>query len=224
MLEIIAMNTEDALAIEYYGANRIELVSGLTECGLTPSYGLIEEVVKNTKIPVNVMIRPHANSFVYSNLDLNIMLKDIQIIKELGANGIVFGALNSNNTINEDMLKKIINASKGLDITFHKAFDETDIFKSINTLSKYNEITNILTSGGKENIIKNCDNLSSLINLSEKQNILVGGGLKLNNLEKIKNHTNATDFHFGTAVRKNNSPFEKIDGNKIKEILNIIKN
>ena len=50
------------------------------------------------------------------------------------------------------------------------------------------------------------------------------GGLKLNNLEKIKNHTNATDFHFGTAVRKNNSPFEKIDGNKIKEILNIINN
>lgn len=91
MLEIIAMTTEDALAIEYYGANRIELVSGLTEGGLTPSFGLIEEVVNKTKISINVIIRPHSNSFNYSDLDLKIILNDIKIIKELGANGIVFG-------------------------------------------------------------------------------------------------------------------------------------
>lgn len=224
MLEIIATNTEDAIAIEYYGANRIELVSGLTEGGLTPSYGLIEEVVKNTNIPVNVMARPHSNSFNYSNLDLNIILKDIKIIKELGANGIVFGALNFDNTINEETLKKIIDASKGLDITFHKAFDETDIFKSLETLSKYNNITNILTSGGKEIIDKNYEKLSALIKSAEKQNILIGGGLRLDNIKKIKECTNATDYHFGTAVRENNSPFGKIDGEKIKKILNIIHN
>lgn len=224
MLEIIAMNTEDAIAIEYYGGNRIELVSGLTEGGLTPSYGLIEEVIKNVNIPVNVMVRPHANSFIYSDLDLNIILKDIKIIKELGANGIVFGSLNNNKTINETMLQDIINASKGLDITFHKAFDETDIFESIKILSKYNEITNILTSGGKGYICDNKKDISSLVNLSKKQNILVGGGLTLNNLTDIKNYTKATDYHFGTAVRVDNSPFNKIDATKIKEILDIINN
>lgn len=224
MLEIIAMNTEDAIAIEYYGGDRIELVSGLTEGGLTPSYGLIEEVIKNVNIPVNVMVRPHANSFIYSDFDLNIMLKDIKIIKELGANGIVFGSLNIDKTINELMLKKIIGVSKGLDITFHKAFDETNLFESIEILSKYNEITNILTSGGKGNICDNKEILSSLVNLSIKQNILVGGGLNLNNVMDIKTSTKASDYHFGTAVRVDSSPFNKIDGTKVKDILNIINN
>lgn len=224
MLEIIAMNTEDAIAIEYYGGDRIELVSGLTEGGLTPSYGLIEEVIKNVNIPVNVMVRPHANSFIYSDFDLNIMLKDIKIIKELGANGIVFGSLNIDKTINEIMLKKIIGVSKGLDITFHKAFDETNLFESIEILSKYNEITNILTSGGKGNICDNKEILSSLVNLSIKQNILVGGGLNLNNVMDIKTSTKASDYHFGTAVRVDSSPFNKIDGTKVKDILNIINN
>jgi copper homeostasis protein len=56
MLEIIATTVEDAKRIEASGANRIELVSALTEGGLTPSYGLIKKVVESVTIPVNVMI------------------------------------------------------------------------------------------------------------------------------------------------------------------------
>nr|SUY20301.1 copper homeostasis protein [Clostridioides difficile] len=62
MLEIIGMSVEDAKIIEDVVADRIELVSALTEGGLTPSFGLIESVVNSVKIPVNVMIRHHAKS------------------------------------------------------------------------------------------------------------------------------------------------------------------
>ncbi|RXD24785.1 copper homeostasis protein CutC, partial [Acinetobacter baumannii] len=70
--------------IEECGADRIELVSALTEGGLTPSYAIIESVVKSVKIPVNVMVRHHAKSFNYSNEEVDLMIRDIEIIKSLG--------------------------------------------------------------------------------------------------------------------------------------------
>ncbi|SJT63371.1 Copper homeostasis protein CutC [Clostridioides difficile] len=77
MLEIIGMTLEDAKIIEYCGADRIELVSALTEGGLTPSFGMIESVIKNVKIPVNVMIRNHAKGFIYSDDEIDIMIRDL---------------------------------------------------------------------------------------------------------------------------------------------------
>ncbi|MGL4796716.1 MAG: copper homeostasis protein CutC, partial [Paraclostridium sp.] len=142
MLEIIGMSVEDAIAIEKCGANRIELVSALTEGGLTPSFGLIEAVVNAVKIPVNVMIRHHAKSFVYSDEDIKIMVKDIQKVKEIGANGVVFGMLDINNKIREDQLITLLEASKGLDVTYHRAIDETDVVESIKILNRYEGITN----------------------------------------------------------------------------------
>lgn len=49
--------------------------------------------MKNVDIPVNVMIRPHANGFVYTEEDLKIMKRDIQVAKSLGDNCIVLGIL-----------------------------------------------------------------------------------------------------------------------------------
>lgn len=97
MLEIIGMTVEDAKSIEECGADRIEHMSALTEGGLTPSYGLVERVVKSVDIPVNVMIRHHANGFVYSEEDLEIMKRDIQAVKSLGVNGVVLGVLDEKN-------------------------------------------------------------------------------------------------------------------------------
>ncbi|MBX4373255.1 copper homeostasis protein CutC, partial [Mycobacterium tuberculosis] len=82
-----------ALIAQKSGAGRIELVTGLAEGGLTPSYGVIERMCKELKIPVNVMIRPHSRGFCYSEEDIEIMIEDISICKKLGAAGVVFGVL-----------------------------------------------------------------------------------------------------------------------------------
>lgn len=81
IIEVIADTVEDAIIAEQAGANRIELITGVAEGGLTPSYGIIEAVCKAVSIPVYVMIRPHSRSFSYSNTELNSMVKDIQICK-----------------------------------------------------------------------------------------------------------------------------------------------
>ncbi|MEG1312003.1 MAG: copper homeostasis protein CutC [Romboutsia sp.] len=222
MLEIIGMCVEDAKVIESCGGDRIELVSALTEGGVTPSFGLIESVVNSVNIPVNVMIRHHAKSFVYSNEDIAIMEKDIEIAKSIGVNGVVFGMLDINNNIDEDSLKILLNKCDGLDVTFHKAIDETNCLESIEIIKKYKNITNILTAGGMGNIKDNIDVIKSMINNYKGINILLGGGLNFDNIEEIKNLTKATDFHFGTAVRVDKNPFGEIDEVKLRKLVNII--
>lgn len=222
MLEIIGMTVEDAKMIEDCGADRIELVSALTEGGLTPSFGLIEKVVNSVKIPVNVMIRHHANSFTYSEEDINIMLKDIEIVNSIGANGIVLGLLDNKNKIDEVNLKRLIENDNSLDITFHKAIDETNPVESIKILNSYSKITNVLTSGGKGDIMNNLDTINKMINESKDIKVLLGGGLNFDNIEKIKESICYCDYHFGTAVRIDKDPFKKIDEKKLKELVSIL--
>jgi len=105
MIEIIAATPEDARRIEACGADRIELVSALSEGGLTPSYAIIEITVKSVTIPVNVMIRPHSKSFVYTREEIEIMKEDIHVAKELGANGVVIGALDEKRKIHEAFIE-----------------------------------------------------------------------------------------------------------------------
>lgn len=222
MLEIIGMSVEDAKTIEACGGDRIELISALTEGGLTPSFATIEKVVNSVNIPVNVMIRNHANSFVYSEYDIEIMEKDIEIAKSLGVNGVVLGLLDKENNIDEVNLQRLLKKCKGIDVTFHKAIDFTNVIKSTEVLNKYN-ITNILTAGGTKHIDDNIEKIKSMIEVSKGINILLGGGLNFENINKIKESTKATDYHFGTAVRIDNSPFSRIDENKLKELIKIIK-
>lgn len=222
MLEIIGMSVEDAKAIEYCGANRIELVSALTEGGLTPSFSMIEKVINSVDIPVNVMIRNHAKSFRYSGYDLEVMQKDIEIVKSLGANGVVLGLLDDNKKIDTDGLEKLLEAVSDIDVTFHKAIDETNVLESVNVLNKYDKITTILTAGGVKSILENTNDIKSMIKNS-KANILLGGGLNFDNIENIKKLTHATDFHFGTAVRINKSPFGEIDTNKLSQLVKLLE-
>lgn len=222
MLEIIGMSVEDAKAIEYCGANRIELVSALTEGGLTPSFAMIEKVVNSVDIPVNVMIRNHAKSFRYSEYDLEVMKKDIELVKSLGANGIVIGLLDDYRKIDEVGLEKLLESASNLDVTFHKAIDETNVLESVEKLNQYNKITNILTAGGIKNISENINDINYMIEKSNS-NILLGGGLNFDNIEKIRELTKATDFHFGSAVRVDNSPFGEIDINKLSKLVKLLE-
>ncbi|MCL1949477.1 MAG: copper homeostasis protein CutC [Turicibacter sp.] len=220
MLEIIAMTVEDAKRIEAGGGQRIELVSALSEGGLTPSYGLIKKVCESVTIPVNVIIRPHSKGFVYPPEEIEVIAQDILMAKKLGANGVVIGVLNPDNTIDFKALEQLLELCGGLDVTFHRAIDElADIPTATAQLAAYPQITNILTSGGlAQPIEKNTAVLRAAHRQKGDINILLGGGLNLENVAKIKEESGATDFHFGSAVRTDG----EIDVEKIKKIRGII--
>jgi copper homeostasis protein len=217
VIEIIATNVKDALEIENGGADRIELVSALELGGLTPSHGIIKEVVKAVRIPVNVMIRPHADSFVYTDEEITSMKEEIKIARELGANGVVLGVLNINNTIDTHKLESLLSVCQGLDVTFHRAVDETDVLASVKQLQPYNKITNILTSGGlTTSLQENTELIREIILSSYYTNILVGGGLTLDNVGIVALKAGATHFHFGTAVQTDG----EVVMEKVKKVVN----
>lgn len=223
-LEVIASTVEDALKIEKYGGNRVELVSALSEGGLTPSYGLIKAVVSSVKIPVNVMVRPHSKSFVYTNKEIELMKEDILMIKKLGANGVVFGTLDEKNNICEESLNKLLEASGDLEVTFHRAVDEIyNPVDGIRILKRYPKIKNLLTSGGKGNIFDNIAVIKEMIKNSGQIDVLIGGGLNLNNIEIISKSTGAKQCHFGTAVRNDSSPILDIDEKRLEELSNLVR-
>ncbi|MFB7640792.1 copper homeostasis protein CutC [Peribacillus butanolivorans] len=223
-IEFIATTIEDALLIEKSGADRIELVCALTEGGLTPSYALIEAVVNSVSIPVNVMVRPHSQSFQYSPDDLNIMKNDIKIISSLGANGVVLGVLNEKNEINQRYLEELLTACEGLEITFHRAIDDTpDPVRAAEMLAQYPEITTILTSGGHGDFSTRMQTIHQMKKACGEISILVGSGLNKDNILSIHSELNTGYYHFGTAVRKNNSLIEGVQLDKAKEIVNMLK-
>ena len=221
MIEVIATCIDDAVKIEKYGGQRIELISGGTEGGLTPSYALIKNVVQNVSIPVNVIIRPHAKSFIYSLKDIIIMKEDIQIANELGANGVVLGVIDNEQSIDEIKLQELLSVTKDLDVTFHKAIDETsDLVASVKVLMKYPQIKRILTSGGRGKIGNNFSIINKMVKTAKnKITIMLGGGMTKEILESAINLTDATDFHFGTAVRDFSSYEGDINAKALKEIV-----
>jgi len=223
MIEVIATCVDDAIAIEIYGGMRIELSSALSELGITPSYALIKNVVDNVKLPVHVLVRPHSKSFVYSDYDIKVMKEDIEIVKELGATGIVIGVLNDKGRIDEENLEELLSCADKLDVTFHRAIDVTeDPVESVRTLLKYPQIKRIVTAGGKGKVIDNLDVIKKMVEAAEdKIIIMLGGGLTRDNLRLALERTGAREVHFGTGVRENYHYTEDISPTLLQECLNI---
>ena len=123
ILEICAADIDSAYAAARGGADRIELCCALGEGGLTPSAGTIEEALTLPEIKVNVLIRPRAGDFVYSEAELRVMLRNIETCGKLGVNGVVFGALRPDGDIDLSACSRLARAAEGMHMTFHRAFD-----------------------------------------------------------------------------------------------------
>ena len=182
-LDICASNYQSAINAQNAGAQRIELCSELAVGGITPSYGLLKQTLKNLNIPVFVLIRPRSGNFTYSDADFEIMKQDIQICKELGCKGIVSGVLNLDNTIDIERTKELIELSKPLAFTFHRAFDRTpNPFDALNVLIEL-KVDRILTSGQLTSAEKGILILNQLKEMADdKLIILPGSGINPKNV------------------------------------------
>lgn len=224
-LEIIAIDLKDVEVINQSKADQVELVADLNVGGLTPGLSIIEEAVAISNIPVNVMLRPHADSFFYTKNEFKEILNHLKKIKELEhmPNGIVFGSLTNKGKIDEAQLQQIINHKGNLDLVFHRAFDELeDAIEGIKTLNNYSEIDVLLTSGTKMKAIDGTAVIQQLVQLSSTVKVMVGSGVNLQNIKTLRDKTGTIAFHVGTAVRENKSVYGKIlpkEIDKIKAVL-----
>ena len=159
-VEVCCGSVDDCLLAEKLGADRIELNHALELGGLTPSLGTFLEAKRQVSLPICVMIRPRGAGFDYTEIQFQAMLKDAELFIEHGADGLVFGFLNEDGSINEERTCQMVKAARGKEAIFHKAYDSTkNMEDSLKTLIRCG-ITRVLTSGGAvyPNIVEGCKN------------------------------------------------------------------
>ena len=182
------------------GADRIELCDNLGEGGTTPSYGTIAMAVKNLDIKIFPIIRTRGGNFVFTEEEIQIMERDIEVCKSLGVDGVVIGALTEDNEIDEETIKRLIAKAEGLEITFHMAFDEIkDKKAAIDKLVELG-INRILTKGGEGSALNNMDTIKELIDYAKDRIIILpGGGVTKDNYMELVRYTGAKEVH-GTKI------------------------
>jgi copper homeostasis protein len=230
ILEICANSYQSAVNAEIAGAHRIELCSEISVGGTTPSYGLLKKVMADIDIPVQVLIRPKSGDFHYSDEEFDIMKENILQCKDLGCAGIVSGVLHEDYTIDKKRTSELIELSKPMTFTFHRAFDVVSKPKE-SLLQLLNlGVDRLLTSGQQEKAEDGIDLLIELQKLAKnKLTILPGSGINSENCIHFKNagfteiHSSASKIiSMNTHSYFGNTPQTVSDIDTIKNILNVI--
>jgi len=198
LFEVCAGSVQDCINAQLGGADRVELNSALHLGGLTPSLAMLKLVKEKTSLKVICMDRPRAAGFCYDDVEIETMFEDAKILLENGADGISFGFLNSDATINVTETKKMVELIHQYqkEAVFHRAFDcVDDPMHAIKQLIDCG-VDRILTSGLQPTAMQGASVLEKL--QSEFGNwieLLAGSGINANNIRALKEQTGLHQFH-----------------------------
>jgi len=196
LLEIAANSLASALAAQDAGAGRIELCASLGEGGLTPSYATIALARERLRIPLYVLIRPRAGDFLYSDLELETMLGDIEVCTRLGCDGVVIGALDADGDVAMAECRQLISAAGRLGATFHRAFDlARDPQRALEDIVALG-CERILTSGQRAIAPDGAELIRALVDRAAQRIVIMpGAGIDADNIAALRSQTGATEFH-----------------------------
>lgn len=197
-VEICCGSYYDALSAFRGGAHRIELNSALFLGGLTPSLSELILTKQNTSLKVIAMVRPRGAGFCYGPEDFEQMMMDCRLMMEHGADGIAFGCLNPDFSIQTDQTGQMISLIKSFhgEAVFHRAFDcVKDPFVSARQLISLGA-DRILTSGLKNTAPEGWRNLKGLNRtFGDQIEILAGSGINAGNAGDLVEKTGITQIH-----------------------------
>ncbi len=201
-IEICANSVASAIAAQNGGAHRVELCAGMPEGGTTPSMGEVSvarDQLSTTKL--HVIIRPRGGDFLYSAMEQETMLRDVQMAKQIGVDGVVFGALTADGDVDLPFMQRLMAEAKGLSVTFHRAFDMCrDPRRALEEIIGLG-IDRILTSGQQATAEVGIPLLKELVaQAADRIIIMPGCGVNADNIRKIAAETGATEFHFSART------------------------
>lgn len=201
LIEVCVDSVASAIAAERGGAHRAELCSDLLEGGITPSLGLVQTVRSRISCALHVIIRPRPGDFCYSDEEVDIMRRDIELAKSSGADGVVLGILLPSGQVDVARTRQLRELARPLSMTFHRAFDmSADLQNSLNDVSQAG-VDRLLTSGGEQDCLQGIDVLSKLVKLARGRiPIMAGGGITTGNVAQILQRTGVNEIHVGLAT------------------------
>lgn len=206
--EICANGVESCLAAQKGEADRVELCAGIPEGGTTPSMGEIEQARQLlTATRLHVIIRPRGGNFVYSDLEAGRMLADISLCRALGVDGVVFGCLTPEGNVDKALCQRLLEAAKGMSVTFHRAFDRTRVPQE--ALEEIIDLgfDRLLTSGQQATAELGIPLLKELHEQAQGRIALMAGcGVNESNIKRIQHETGIQQFHFSAREAVSHDP------------------
>lgn len=210
IFEVCVEGVAGAVAAQKARAHRLELCSALAEGGVTPSLGLFKKIREASSLPVYALVRPRAGDFVYSDAELGVMLEDISLLKDAGADGLVFGALTKVGSLALPEMTRLLTAADPLPVTFHRAFDVCrEPFKVLEQLVALG-VTRLLTSGQAGDALSGAKLLRTLVEQAgDRLTVMAGGGVRASNAAQIVLETGVSELHFSAQrpLQPSLSPF-----------------
>ena len=229
-IELCATSVHAIEIAKQLNFDRVELCENLIQGGITPSAGRVLYCLEQG-LETHVLIRPRPGGFFYRPEEVDIMLKDIKLIKQLGVHGVVVGALDEFGGIERKVLDQFIDTAGDLQVTFHRAFDDCvyDWDRSMDILIE-SGVKRILTSGLARNVSLGLPVLKEMKTYANgKIEIMPGGGISAGNVAKVISEVEPDAIHFSGAVKTvvdENSLFTEsflaIDENRVKRILEVV--
>ena len=148
ILEVCVDSVESAVNAELGGADRIELCGDLIVGGITPSLALFDRIREKVNLPIHVLLRPRFGDFLYSEEEMEVLIRQAKMFAEAGADNLVIGCLTPDGRLDLEAMHRIIDAAKGTPVNLHRAFDMCrDLDEALEDAKKLG-IISILTSGG----------------------------------------------------------------------------
>jgi copper homeostasis protein len=196
LVEACVDSVESSLAAERGGAGRLELCDALFDGGTTPSAGMIAACRQAVSIPLFVIIRPRGGGFVYSDIELDVMRRDIVAARGLGADGVVIGALHADGTVHGAQTRPLVEAAEPLPVTFHRAFDfAPDLEQALDAVIAAG-VSRVLSSGGAPTGREGIPVLASLVRRAgDRAVVMAGGTIREENVGEIIARTGVREVH-----------------------------
>jgi copper homeostasis protein len=168
----------------------------LLEGGLTPSAGMVRVARSRIGIGLQVMIRPRGGDFCYSDAEFEAMCLDVAMARAAGANGVVFGILLEDGSVDEERSRVLISLARPLDVTFHRAFDMArSPFHALETLVALG-VDRVLTSGQEASALEGLELIAELTQRARGRIVVMpGGGIHERSIGRIVATSGAREVH-----------------------------
>ncbi len=240
--ELCAYSVDACRVAARLGVDRVELCASPAEGGVTPSVATIERVAEIDSLDLSVMIRPRGGDFLYSDDEFETMLLDIERARTAGATGVVFGILTADGRVDVERTRRLVEAAKGMETTFHRAVDMANDYEQAVEDIIAAGCKRILTSGSYDKAIDGIGNIAKAVEISRGRiEIMAGSGVVAANAKALAD-VGVDALHFsakrmvaggmeyrnprismGGSAAVDEYALRVVDENEVNEILNLIR-